>query len=320
MKSSRNNLFLFLLLIILGLTAWYLLRNGAKSSFKDGEFAVSDTASITRIMMTPMQKGKSNSPLILEKNTEGKWILNGQYPVLEPQLHYFFKTLAQLKVKEKFKDKGNESAIKALNDFHLNVEIFAGSSRIKAYQLGHEFKTHDGSIMRLQNADAAYVVSVPGYKGYLNARFPLELDAWRENVLFEAKPEKLVSVTVTHHWKPELSFSFKRDNINSSWTLNQNPAPSELVNQYFSAFRGKVYAESFAEAKFPGKKAELEALPHPDIELTLNDSDGKIRTIHLFLRQDNKNNYFGWIEGNNQLLTIQHFVIDRFLTPAAIPL
>ncbi|MBX7242010.1 MAG: hypothetical protein K1X92_09700 [Bacteroidia bacterium] len=320
MKSSRNNLFLFLFLVLLGLSAWYLLRNRGNSSFKEGEFAVTDTTAITRIMMTPVEKGQNKPPLTLEKNKEGKWILNGKYPVLEPQLHYFFKTLSQLKVKEKFKDKGNESAIKALNDFHLNVEIFAGASRMKAYQLGHEFKTHEGSIMRLQHSDVAYVVSVPGYKGYLNARFPLEPDAWRENVLFEAKPENLLSVTVTHHWKPEISFSFTRENINSLWMLNQKPAPAEVVNGYFSAYKGKVYAESFADAKFPGKKAELEALPHPDIDLTLKDSDGKIRTIHLFLRQENKNNYFGWVEGENQLLTIQHFVIDRYLTPSASPL
>ena len=315
MKSAKSNLFLLVFILILGLAAFVLLKNGQKSSFKEGDFAVTDTASITKIVMTPVENNKGGVPLTLEKETEGKWMLNQKFPVLEPQLHYFFRTLAQLKVKEKFQEKGNESATKALDKFHVNVEVFDGTSRIKSYELGHEFKTHEGSIMRMQNSNTAFVVSIPGYKGYLNARFPMLLDDWKENLVFQAKSEQLVGVSVTHHWKSALSFSFTRENINSEWHLNDKPVEAKISDGYFRNFIGKVYAESLAEAKFPGKKEELAKRPNADIDYTLRYADGTAKTVKLFLREDNKNSFFAWVEGENQLFTVQHFVMDRFLNP-----
>ncbi len=319
MKLSRNTIFL-LIFLILGAIAFLSLRNGNKSSFNDANFSLTDTAIITKIVMTPVEKGKATKPLKIEKGVNGKWVVNESAPVLEPQLHYFFKTLSLLKVKEKFKEKGNESAIKSLNDFHLKVEIYDKNSLLKSYHLGHEFKSHDGSIMRMQNSGSAYVVSIPGYKGYLNARFPIEPETWVENLIFEAKQEELTGVSVTHYAKPELSFTYTRENINSPWLLNGKPAASQTATNYFQSFKGKVYAESFADKKFPGKKEELLALGNAGIVFKLQYSDSKTRTLRLFEREDNKNNYFGWVEGEGNLLTIQHFVINRFLNPEGKPI
>ena len=46
-------------------------------------------------------------------------------------------------------------------------------------------------------------------------------------------------------------------------------------------------------------------------ELTFNE--GQKRELLLYVRPDNANNYFGWIEGEDELITVQQFVFGPFL-------
>ena len=224
----------------------------------------------------------------------------------------FFKTISQLKVREVLTDKGNATADAILKGYRVRVELYNKEGIMKAYDLGQEGKDHIGSLMRMADAKRAYIVEIPGFQGYLNGRFPLLLQAWEENLLFEWDYNKIVSVETKFQNKSKTSFLLKKE-ANNTFSLNGKVADSTKLNRYLRQYKGKIYAETFANAEFPGKKDELK-VQTPDVTFKVQYQDGSQKSVVLFLRPDNNNSYFGWVEGENELLTVQHFVINRFLS------
>lgn len=315
-KMKNNKLTWLLLAVLLFITASYFLfvHDKQNSSYSNADFALTDTSSLTKIVFTDVDKGSKKVAISLERQADSSWRVNGKYAVLEPQLHYFFKAISQLKVKEKLTDAGNTTTQKRMEDYHLLVEFYNGKERVKAYQLGTEAKDHEGSVMRMLGADKAFIVSIPGTMGLVNTRFPTQIQFWRENLLFDGHIQDIQSIELISHKNEAASFSYQRASPSAKWTLNGKEIDSIQVKPYLRNLRTKVYAETFASNDFPNVYTNLQT-QIPDFHFNVKYFKGKERSIRLYLRPDNKNNFFGWVEGENDLLTIQHFVMDRFINP-----
>jgi hypothetical protein len=187
-----------------------------------------------------------------------------------------------------------------------------------AYQVGPQTKDLQGTVMRMLGDTPfwcpaqAQVVHIPGLQGYLNSRYTLDFELWRENLLFEARPEMLSSIQVSYRKEPKQSFSLLKEGEN--WALEgiESRVDSQALADYLGLFEGKVYAESFAEKYFPNYLDTLRMEP-ADITYTLTYPDGGVRRFFLYEREDNLNNYFGWVEGEEELITVQRFVFDKYL-------
>ena len=55
----------------------------------------------------------------------------------------------------------------------------------------------------------------------------------------------------------------------------------------------------------------------PDFRLSIEGNDGRVQALELYIRPENRNNYFGFVKGDPQLRTVQTFVIDKFLRKPA---
>jgi hypothetical protein len=311
MKKINPTWILLLLLLVVVSGYFMFVHNKGKTSFSEGDFAITDTTNVTKFVFSHVGKDKKQTAIIVEKTSDGTWRVNEKYPVLMPQLYHFFQTISQLKVRDKLTEAGNVNALKMIGNYHTLVEIYGKKGLLQSYQLGPESKDHKGTIMKKSSSDHAFIVSIPGTQGALNPRYPMDLVFWRENLLFISALKNVQAVEVKHTTRPEMSFRYERDNLNSSWTLNGKPAQAE---NYFRSFRGRVYAESFAAATYPGLLPKLQQQT-PTIEYTVHYFEGAPRTIFLFDLPENKNSFLGWVKGENELLTIQHFVMDRFLNP-----
>lgn len=315
MKKQHTTWILVFALLLTAVAYFYFVHSKRTRSFAEADFAITDTTSLTKITFTSVQKNDPKLLILLEKQKDGKWLVNGKYPVLEPQLHYFFETITQLKVQERLSDAANVTADKQLNHSHLRLDYYAGNNLVKSIQLGSEGKAHQGSIMRRSGATQAYIVGIPGFTGFLNARFPVSLQFWRENLLFEGKLSELQTIEVVDNTGKGLAFKWKKNG--QAWLLNGKTADSMQVKTYFRNFRPKVYGETFALVNFPNKYNELKD-KRPDLVYKLTYTNGRQRSINLFLRPEDKNTFFGWVEGENELLTIQHYTMDRFLNVAGV--
>lgn len=314
-KNKTTLLLAAIFMVALIAYFWLMPKNANTSLGNTGEFAVKDTSAITRIVISTVENAKVLKRIKIEKTAQG-WKLNDKYAVLEPQLHYFFKTLSQVKVKQKLTPAGNENAMKAINNLNTLVEIWAGEEVIKAYQIGPEAKDHDGSLACLKAQKEAFIVSIPGALGVLTNRFSVEEQIWRENLLFDAHLEKIQEISLTCKDAAK-SFSFARGTTPNSWKKDGISVDSTVYKAYLRHFSRKIYAESYASQAFPTKYMELKATP-PDFTLKITYLEGKIVKIPLYLRTDSNNSFFAWIEGDEQLLTVQHFVMDRFINPQGL--
>lgn len=282
------------------------------TSAEETNFALTDTASVSKITLTKMQQGKKVSEVVMTK--EGKnWRLNGEANVSEPQLKLFFKTISAIRVREKVNEKGQTTIQECMKENHVLVAFFKGNEKLKAYQVGMEGLNHVGSYLRMEGADNGYLVELPGLQGNLNGFFPTETTIWRENLLFDANLGNIQQVEAKFTRKTQLSLLLSREKSTSPWLVNGKPADSTKLKPFLAHFKGKIYFETIAHAKYPGKLQQLQT-QLPDIIYTVTYFDGKKRVINLYLREETQENFFAFIEGENLLLTVQHFVMDKFLT------
>ncbi|MEL6650453.1 MAG: hypothetical protein AAFQ87_06565, partial [Bacteroidota bacterium] len=315
-KPMRNNLIL-VGLIIIGLGLWFFSLKGRDQSsvaLEDIEFAVKDTASVYTIHLSQYQKGEVSQSLALFRTKEGTWSLNDQYTAFQPRIDQLLKVMHLLRVKELLAPKGQATAERLLADAHLKVEAFDRDGKsIRVYFIGTPAKNGQGNLMKLEDADMPVIVEMPGLQGFVSNFFSLEPLFWRENLLFDGRLDALESVSVQYR-DGRSSFALKRNLNGIDWDFvndSRKPDPVALA-RYLEQFQGKVYAESFAFENYPSLFEELSVRPS-EIALTVTNRDGTERQLYLYKRDDNPNNYFGWLEGANELLTIQTYVIDKYL-------
>lgn len=315
MNQSRNLLVIVAILVVLGGAFFFLnfFDRGSTLNPADTAFALEDSSGVRGIRLTQFQQGVPITTIDLQKNQEEIWMVNGTYRAFEPQIGYLLGTLQRLQVKEVLTGKGLESAEKILDLVHTRVEVTDANGPVKTYLLGTSARDSKGTLMKLEGASQPFIVERPDLQGFINPFFTIDVDIWRERLLWRATPAELATIRIEHTDSPEKNLWISTD-TESPWTLQpggETPDPEKL-NAYLDQFQGPVYAESFASRKDPEKLDELKERQE-DIRLILEYRDGNSTEVVLYLREDNPNSYFGWVLGEEELYTIQHFVFDNFL-------
>lgn len=310
----RNNLILLSVLALLIGAYFLFMYDPGDSSLDESEigFAIGDTAQVTEIVLVKVIGGEDQQGIQLTKS-EGGWQVNNRYYAFVPRIEKFLHVLSLIRVRDALPPKGQATAGQLLAQGHTRVEIFSEKGLIKAYEVGTEYKGGRGTLMQLEDADDAYVVELPGMQGYLNVYYSLDPNYWRENLLFHGGLSNLRSISVTYSSKAG-SFELSRETAESPWKLGgDGPAANpESISAYFAQFTGKVYGETFVAAKYPGKFEALRS-ETPYATLSVAYLSGESTQVYLFERDDNPNSYFGWVEGAEELITVQHFVVDKYL-------
>ena len=166
--------------------------------------------------------------------------------------------------------------------------------------------------MLLMGEETPYVMTKPGaQEGYIYLFYsPLYAD-WRDLGVFAADSITLKSVSVTYP-AADSSFTLSRKAPNAPWLVDGMPGSTENIRHYLKGFEGKVNAESLGDTRYPGLLDSLKQ-KQPDVRLTVENFSGPPVSLILYIRGDDLHNYFGWVDGKNELLTFQEFILGRFL-------
>ena len=311
---KRNFLLAGLFILLLG--GYFLFvydQDQTSLPAREVAFAVADTGAVHRIVLTRMVEGEATARVQLDRQPEG-WTLDQRYPAFLPRVRQMLKALHGLHVQEVLYDQGVVTAGRLLDAVHTRIELYDERGKpLKTLLLGTQTKDARGTLMQLVGASKPYIVELPGLQGYVNAYFPLETSIWRENLLFVADSARVQELAISYA-DPAASFVLRRSAPGAAWrfTGREDRPDSSRVAAYFAAYTGRVYAESFASETYPGLFDRLQTQT-PDITFTVSYFGGDSRRIVLFDRTDNPNGFFGWVEGADELLTIQHFVFDKYL-------
>lgn len=286
-------------------------REDSSLSPEQTEFAVADTSEVARIVLSQYRGEAMTQQVRLHRGSEG-WQVNEQSPALRPKVQHLLRVMSRLAVREVLNEAGERTANRFFEATRTEVEIMdADGQYLKHYFIGSETPDARGTLMRMADTETPYVVEMPGLQGYVKASFTLDPMLWRANRLFLADTSRLQQLRVEFTGQPAQSWTLQRDE-QGRWRLAKAKARPHRLTALLSRFQGMVYAESFANADYPGRQQQL-AEHAPDLRLRATYRDGRQRAVVLYDRSDNPNNLFAWVEGVEELLTVQHFVIDPFL-------
>lgn len=343
MKKNRLPL---IILAVLALVAAVLLAKQKRGTMQSREnnFAVDDTASVNKIFLADKQGKK----VTLERLDSGSWQLNGKYEASEPMMEVMLKTICSIAVKEPVAKAARNNIIRVMSGKSVKVEIyqqvyrinlfgkvklFKHEKRTRTYYVGDATMDNSGTFMLMEGSERPYVVYIPGFKGYVAARYsPLEAD-WRGHSVFRFKLPEISSVSVAYSEKPENSFIIRHvsDRSFELSALAGNTIISDFdtvkVIQYLSMFRDQNF-ESVLD-NMPKAKYDSITKSTPTIVITLVDKLNKPHVLNAWKRKaeagqtDMNGDPLQWdmdrlyakVEGVDEMVTIQYFALGETFLP-----
>lgn len=293
---NRNTLTLIIALALGGLTFWLISRKDSstiKPELKD--FAVSDTASITKIFLVD----KANKQVTLTKEEDGRWKVDGKFFARPDAVRTLLVTIHDLSVREPVGLKAKDNVIKQLATGAIKCEIYVGDKLIKQYYVGNETADMMGTYMLLSdvsdpddivNSSEPFIMEIKGFNGYLTTRYFTNPSEWRDRTAFHYFVPDIHTITVNHLGDQPNSFTITQSvgkNVFNLQTLSGAPVPFDTlaVKQYVSYF-GNIGFENFAN-DLPKPFIDSILASPPAHIITVTDGANKKNEIKMYLKKNN---------------------------------
>jgi hypothetical protein len=329
----KNNKTLVLLFLILTATALFFYFNQNFSTVKKelSDFAVKDTAAITKIFLAD----RNGNTVLLERKNKSQWILNNQDEPKPEFLRLFLNTIYHLEVKSKVAKAAYNNVLKALASTGIKCEIYFEGKETpgKVYYVGGQTSDAQGTFMMLEGSSMPFIVEIPGHMGYLTPRYNTTSEAWKNPVLFRVPLPDIKSVSVSYLNYPEKSFTIT-SNKSSYYIDNQESkesvkAPDSVSIINYLALFGQVSYETTAKDPKAGYVDSLTQTP-PSIIIRLTQQNGKQQELDLYPMPVNEHSLtrvdslgkplrydldrvYGFRKPEKQLVVVQHVAFDRLL-------
>lgn len=246
--GNRNTILLLLLFVVLGAGYWLVSRNPWRTVAKPADaFAIEDTAAITKIFLA----NKRGQKILLERNSNQSWTVNGRFLADEPKIRLLLGTLHDLRIQLPIPESMHNTAMGILASVGIKTEIYAGDQLIQTLYVGSETPDKTGTFMLLEGEDEPYSIHIPGFVGFLTPRFFLSEIKWRNKLLFDIPYHQLQQVEITYPGNPSHSFQYDYALFNSlGKILNAAKRPVDADTQqvkYFAHAFLQKYVEGYYE-------------------------------------------------------------------------
>lgn len=337
---SKNKLILIIMVLLVGIALAFLVTEKKSTIFgSDSQFAVKDTANIVKIFMAD----NNNKSVIFERGEKG-WTLNGNLKAHDQNMDMLLKTLKSLEVKYPVPQKAHDNIVKVMAGNSVKVEVYKNDYRIHIGQLklfpyvdlarvffvGTATQDNQGTYMLIEDAKRPYVVSIPGFRGFVAARFTTQPKDWMSHEIFSVPYSRIEEVIVESPEQPNKSYQIRK--LSAGYEImslsNRQILPvfdTVALFTFLDAFKNINYEsllDDMAETKID---SILQSEPVHIIRLTETGGEThEIKTFRMLSRYDQEEIYgfkpdydldrmYGW--HNNQMMMIQYFVFDKITRP-----
>lgn len=296
-----KRIYLYLLLaLVLGIGAlWTMNRNQSKSTLEklDMNFAVPDTASISKIVITETPGGTN----VFERTPGSYWKLNSKYKAAPQLIDLLLTTIRNVEIRRPLARAEKETVLEFLKERSRKVEIFVKGQLYKTYYVGDDAPENKGTYFKMEQGEP-YVCFLRGFNGFLTPRYHIEEHRWRDHLLFSSTPETLQSVEVTYPATPQnnfkFSFSGKHFHLEGPGTMD-----TLATAEYLLRFK-RVYLEQYLKTLNPQIKDSL-LKTTPEWTLSVVDIDSeKSHTLHIF-RSEDVDRRIAWMPDTKEMISIQ---------------
>lgn len=328
---KKQNIILLIVAVLLSSAAIYYIKFHKVSTMGDcgdddsfSVFAVSDTASITKIFLAD----KENNSATVER-TGDYWTVNGKHRARKDAIDMVLKTIKRIEFKNPVSKAARENVIRLLSGRSTKVEIYAGKKLLKTYYVGDATKDQYGTYMLLeidgQKACTPAIVYIPGFSGYLTSRFFTGEYEWRDKNIFTYNFDQIYSVKIQDNENSKESY-IAYNNGNNKFELQsisgEKFAWFDTVGvKTMLGFYKKVNFENFLPG-LPQETKDSILNTTPFKVITLTDSNNKSTTLKLFRKPNDglvdfdgeemeydPDRLYAWHEELG-LILIQYYVFD----------
>ncbi len=282
---KKSNLYLIIAVVLLAIVAIILVSRQDKSSIKPElrDFAVKDTASIDKIFMV----NKANEQVLLTRDGH-HWMVNGKFVVRQDAIDVLLKTINRVRVKAPVSKTALDNVVKMMATRNTKVEIYSGGKLKKTIYIGGPTQDQMGTFMMLEGSSVPFVVSVPGFVGYLSPRFFIDEKEWRSPNIFLYDFEDIAEIKSINNNDPKQSFVISQSNgkfsIRGLDGRSMTPAMDTLAVKFFISNFERVASEFFVDDLEKSVRDSLDAAT-PFRVLSVTDKAGKTTTVEAHKRK-----------------------------------
>lgn len=337
MKKNKLVLITMVVLVIIALS--FVLTDKNSTLFgSESNFAVRDTANIVKIYMAD-----KNEKSILFERTDDEWTLNGNYKAHKLNMEMLLSTLKRLEVKFPVSQKAHNNVVKIMagnsikvevykNDHYINIgslHLFPYVNKAKVFYVGNATQDNQGTVMLLEGAERPYVVTLPGFRGFVAARFTTNPKDWMSHEVFKIPYNRIAEVSVESPEHPSKSYQIRK--------LEKGYEIMSLVNRQILPMYDTValytFLDAFKNINYESllddmEQTKVDSIIHaqPVHIIKIKETNGKEHEIitykmkglhdqelHGFEAEYDMDRMYGW--HNNQMLMVQYFVFDKITRP-----
>ena len=286
--QKRIRITAVVVIVLLSVSFWILHNNREGTIRKElFDFAVEDTASITKIFMVNMNGKK----VTLEKIKPGHWELNKKYKARVDAIKNLLVCIKELEVKNPVGKSALETLSKQLATSSTKVEIYQNNKLAKVYYVGGDTQNGDGTFMLLsdietgENSTLPFVMFIPGFNGFLSIRYFLEEEIWRDRSVFSFYPDQISSIAVEYTQHPDSGFSIS---ISEDYKISMADRRGKKFS-CFDTLKAKQYISYYSNIQFEALVTEIRptlkdsVLSKPAVHIIkLKDREGKVHSVKTF--------------------------------------
>lgn len=285
---KKNSIYILLVIVVVA-SAFYLYKSKSKGTIANSlkDFSVEDTASITKINIV----AKNGSALLLDKQDNKTWKVNGLYQARTDMIAVLLETLKRVEVKSPVNKTMRDKLIKQMSSSAVRVQVFKGKSEIKTFYVGGATQDGLGTFMLLEGADEPFITHIPGFDGYLSTRFSTDGELWRDRAVFRYAPPSIDLVKVDYANNPQNSFTLRIQDKNYIRLVNnlgdtaKGNINGEFLRQYLDQFSNINYESSIALRQSLRDSVLIPA--NWIATISVYDKKGQVKYAKLFQRYYN---------------------------------
>lgn len=307
---NKKTIILFGAIITVLLLFFFLRRNNGNTLSNDErEFEFKSTDKIDKVFLS---NKFTKEYVLLTKKDKDNWTVNDSFVASNYQIEILFDGLKKIRVKRPV-SKHEINPVK--KDLALNgtkVEIYENGNLSKVFYVGGNTSDEMGTYFMMEKGEEPYVCHIPGFNGFLNARFFTKKDGWRSKNIFALKDSEIKKIDLK--WSESSKSSFSIDNSGKEPLLySENLLLKNNIEVNLNHL--KTYLKLWENLSFEGFPIDLNAKQidsiyntNPLLVIKVLDKKDKLVSLRIYKKGIKRDSNIQFDEQGNPL----QFDIETF--------
>ncbi|MCB0733098.1 MAG: DUF4340 domain-containing protein [Flavobacteriales bacterium] len=326
-RNKQSFILLGALIVVLGILVY--LRQTAETTQSDlasREFAIKSGDDISRIFMVDQEGNRID----LKRQSGNSWTVNDSFEAWQSHVDFLIdETLEKVAIKGPVPKAARDNVIRRMIITGIKVEVYTnGDEPEMVYYVGGTTPDQLGTYFKHPDDQDPFIVHIPGFNGYLNVRYSLDLDDWISRTVFASERDQIKSVRVEYPSEPLNSFKItngEQFDVEMDASV-AGPLNKGLIKTFLSSF-SKLNFEGYDDSKNPRYIDSLKNTV-PLIILTVESFNRGItkmtvypkpmdeRTGTLYDKDGNQlavdaDRYYAFVNDRDRLLLIQDYTFGQ---------